>query len=174
MKPVLPYPRTRISVPLFERETVTRSKSPSSFDRRALGSARAAIAILLAIGSPCALAQEPKIYACSFASGTAHIYDQGRFKSEPAGTMAFEIGNIDADAQTAEMATPRGPIQLKTVQAVNAIHFLEVVGEGFLNVTTLYDREDVSEPFPAVHSRHFGVLGQPVVSQFLGVCQPKR
>ena len=131
------------------------------------------VTLLLALWGSSASAQDPKSYGCRFENGAAHVFDQGRFKPEPAGAMEFEIGSIDADAQTAEMKTARGPVQLKTVQAVSAIHFLEVVGEGYLNVTTIYDRADPDAPFPAVHSRHFGVLGQPVISQFLGHCRAK-
>ena len=34
-------------------------------------------------------------------------------------------------------------------------------------------RDDAKGAFPAVHSRHFGVLGQPVIGQYQGFCQGK-
>jgi hypothetical protein len=53
------------------------------------------------------------------------------------------------------------------------VHFLEAVGEGYLNLTTIYGRDVGAAFHPAIHSRHFGVLGQPIVSQYRGTCVPK-
>jgi len=47
------------------------------------------------------------------------------------------------------------------------------VTEGFLNVTTIYDKDEAKGAYPAVHSRHFGLLGQPIVSQYEGYCEAK-
>jgi hypothetical protein len=91
--------------------------------------------------------------------------------TEEAAPLAFGIDAIDVTAQTAELKMPRGTGSLRIVRAVNAMHFLEVVTEGFLNVTTIYDRDDAKGTFPAVHSRHFGLLGQPIVSQYQGYCE---
>lgn len=52
--------------------------------------------------------------------------------------------------------------KLRIVRALNANSFLEVVDEGFLNLTTIYDLDPATGTYPAVHSRHFGVIGQPV------------
>jgi len=57
------------------------------------------------------------------------------------------------------------------VQAVNAMHFLEVVTEGFLHITTVYDKDEAKGAYPAVHSRHFGLFGQPLVTQYQGFCE---
>ena len=62
-----------------------------------------------------------------------------------------------------------GPLRI--VQAVNAMHFLEVVTEGFLHVTTVYDKDEAKGAYPAVHSRHFGLFGQPLVTQYQGFCE---
>jgi hypothetical protein len=56
------------------------------------------------------------------------------------------------------------------VRAINANHYLEVVNEGFLNLTTVYDKDEKTGKYPAVHSRHFGILGQPVFGQYTGFC----
>ena len=52
------------------------------------------------------------------------------------------------------------------VHAVNATHFLEVVTEGSLHITTVFDKDDAKGAYPAVHSRHFGLFGQPIVTQY--------
>lgn len=120
-----------------------------------------------------AAADEPKAFACRFEAGVAHAYDQGRFVSEKAGPIAFGIAAIDARAQTAELETEHGTGTLRVVQAVNATHFLEVAGEGFLHITTVYDKDEGKGGHPAVHSRHFAILGQPIVTQYQGFCEAK-
>jgi hypothetical protein len=42
-----------------------------------------------------------------------------------------------------------------------------------LNITTVYDRDEASGKYPAVHSRHLAILGQPVVAQYQGFCEAK-
>ena len=92
---------------------------------------------------------------------------------EKTGPLAFGITAIDTTAQTADLKTESGMGQLRLVQAVNAMHFLEVVIEGFLHITTIYDKDEAKGAHPAVHSRHFGVLGQPIVTQYQGFCEAK-
>jgi hypothetical protein len=132
-----------------------------------------ALLLALAAASTAAAADEPKAFACSFAAGVTHSYEKGQFAAEPASPLAFGIAAIDARRQTAELKTERGTGQLKIVQAVNAMHFLEVVTEGFLNITTVYDKDEAKGTYPAVHSRHFGILGQPVVTQYQGYCKAR-
>ena len=118
-------------------------------------------------------AEDEKAFTCTFDAGAAFSYANGTFAPEKVGPIKFEIGNINAEIQSADLVTPSGTRPLRVVRAINALHFLEVVGEGFLNMTTVYDRDDTKGAFPAVHSRHFGVLGQPVIGQYQGFCQPK-
>jgi hypothetical protein len=118
-------------------------------------------------------ADEPTAYTCRFSVGLARVYDNGHFVTEEAAPLAFGIEAIDLARQSADLRMERGVGHLKIVRAVNAIHFLEVVTEGFLNITTVYDKDDASGAYPAVHSRHFGLLGQPIVSQYEGFCEAR-
>jgi hypothetical protein len=130
----------------------------------------AAFALAALLASPSA-AEEPKAFTCTFAEGVTHSYEGGTFKAEKASPLSFGIDAIDAQRQTAELKMRGGSGQLRIVQAVNALHFLEVVTEGFLNVTTVYDKDEVKGTYPAVHSRHLGLFGQPLVSQYQGTCE---
>lgn len=129
-----------------------------------------ALALLALLVSPSA-AEEPKAFSCTFVEGVTHSYDNGAFTAEKASPLAFGIAAIDTQAQTAEIKTRGGTGHLRIVQAVNAMHFLEVVTEGFLHVTTVYDKDPAKGAYPAVHSRHFGLFGQPLVTQYQGFCQ---
>jgi hypothetical protein len=118
---------------------------------------------------------EPKGYVCTFNTGTAWTFDGGTFKSKSPEALTLTIADVDLERQTAQLVPEAGkaPGALKIVRAINANHFLEVVNEGFLNLTTIYDQDAASGTHPAVHSRHFGVLGQPVVAQYAGACTAK-
>jgi hypothetical protein len=132
-----------------------------------------ALALLasLALSALPSAADEPKAFTCTFVNGVTHSYDNGAYATEKASPLSFGIAAIDAAAQTAELKTKGGTGQLRIVQAVNAMHFLEIVTEGFLHVTTIYDKDEAKGLYPAVHSRHFGLFGQPLVTQYAGFCE---
>jgi hypothetical protein len=118
---------------------------------------------------------QPKAFVCTFTKGISWSYDKGVFKSKAPEPLTFEITNIDLDRQSARLVTDglESPGTLKIVRAINANHFIEVVNEGFLNLTTIYDKDPATGTHPAVHSRHFGLIGQPVFSQYAGQCTEK-
>jgi hypothetical protein len=118
---------------------------------------------------------EPKGYMCTFATGVSWSYDKGTFKRATPAPLQFEITDIDLDRQSAHLVTDERekPGTLRIVRAINANHYLEVVNEGFLNLTTIYDKDPATGTHPAVHSRHFGLIGQPVFAQYAGTCIPK-
>lgn len=132
-----------------------------------------AVALLMLWPAATWAAEPTTGFACTFKSGTTLTYGAGRFKRQPAKPLTFEIAAIDLDGQKAELVTAKGKGGLRIVRALNANHYLEVVGEGFLNITTVYDRDAKAASHPAVHSRHFGLFGEPVVAQYQGSCQPK-
>lgn len=117
---------------------------------------------------------EPVHFACDFSTGYSWSYDAGKFRSEPPKDLKFEIGNIDLEKQSATLVLEgKSANSLKIVRALNANTFLEVANEGFLNLTTIYDRDTATGTYPAVHSRHFGLFGQPMFAQYAGTCTAK-
>lgn len=135
---------------------------------------RVPLAVLIAaLATARAFAAEPTAYQCSFSGGTTHVYDNGRFSEQLASALSFGIAAIDAQAQSAELITGGGSGVLRLVHAVNATHFLEVATEGALNITTIFEKDDAKSAYPAVHSRHFALLGQPIVTRYQGFCQAK-
>jgi hypothetical protein len=136
---------------------------------------RHALALVLAAlaAAPAGAEGLPAALACTFGEGSTLTYAQGAFSASRARPLAFDIGEIDLEAQNAVLLTAAGRGRLRVVRAVNANHFLEVVNEGFLNITTVYDLDPQRKRYPAVHSRHFGLLGEPVVAQYHGFCAPK-
>lgn len=137
----------------------------------------AGLLICCLTGAPAiAFAAEEAIgpFACTFNQGANWSYDAGKFQSTPPATLAFEIDQIDVDGQKARLIINGQPTgALRVIRALNANHYLEVANEGFLNLTTIYDLDPSAGTYPAVHSRHFGILGQPVFAQYAGTCVVK-
>lgn len=139
----------------------------------------AALFVGLTIAAAPAVAEQepewPKKLSCTFDTGTRGSYEAGKFISATTAPLSFDIIDIDLDAQEAHLrvAGSEASGTLRIVRAINANHFLEVVPEGFLNLTTIYDDKEKRGEHPAVHSRHLGVLGQPLFSQYSGICRAK-
>jgi hypothetical protein len=149
----------------------------SDFQRMCRAARLAAVAVLLsgavATVEPRAEGVE-KSLACEFEGGTSSSYAGGTFMSRAPLPLRFSVVDIDLEQQSARLRTassdaPSGT--LRVIRALNANHFLEVVPEGFLNITTIYDIDPVLGAYPAVHSRHLGLLGQPVFAQYTGMCK---
>lgn len=133
-----------------------------------------AVGMVLVLGATQSWAADdnPKNLVCSFTGGESRTYEGGTFQSKPPNPLSFSIEDIDLEKQTATLrVTPDAkPGKLSVVRAINANHFLEVVNEGFLNLTTVYDKDETAGKYPAVHSRHGGVVGAPVFGQYTGFC----
>jgi hypothetical protein len=128
---------------------------------------------LLADASAARAADLPASLLCEFPSGTTSTYNAGAFSAKPSAAVNFNIRKIDLEGQAAEIVVTGddSPGRLAIARAVGANHFLEVVTEGYWNITTVYDLDEETKRYPAVHSRHFGLVGQPVVAQYAGSCQ---
>jgi len=132
------------------------------------------LVLVMQLGCGAAAQEGPKAYSCMFSEGAAFGLEQGVFKGGPTqASLVFDVTDIDMDAQTAKLRFGAREVPVKLVQAISAVHFIEVAGEGYLNLTTIYAVAGNEQSYPAVHSRHFGVLGQPVVSQYRGTCKAK-
>ena len=129
-------------------------------------------ALLSSLGLP-ALAQDtalPKQLDCTFANGTVWALAKGAFAAKPTGPFTFMIGDIDLDTGVAMLKAREGTSVLKIVRAIGAHHFIEVSVEGFLNLTTVYEPAPGTKAYAAAHSRHLGLVGEPIISQYVGSC----
>jgi hypothetical protein len=136
-----------------------------------------AVCVAAALATPAAAASDAwkGTLVCTFPGGISAVQEEGVFKQSPAAALAFEVGSIDLDTQMASIVAKEGaaPEPLRIVRALNANHFIEVLMEGFLSLTTIYDPDGKTGLYPAVHSRHVGLLGQAVVAQYTGTCKAK-
>lgn len=114
----------------------------------------------------------PTSLKCTFDNGTTRTLENGAFKTSQPKPLSFAISDINLENQTASLVgtARQTPGALKIVRAINANHFIEIVNEGYMNLTTVYDADAKTGRHPAVHSRHLGILGQPIVAQYTGSC----
>lgn len=131
----------------------------------------AVVALVLAAKPLHASGSVPNEYTCTFKMGATVTYAKGQYKSAKVMPLSFRISDVDLERQSASLEAGAGKSSMRVVRAINANHFLEVVTEGFLNTTTIYDRDPRTASYPAVHSRHFGLFGEPVVAQYYGFCK---
>lgn len=110
---------------------------------------------------------------CTFSTGTSGTYENGAFKAETPKPISFAIDRINLEGQSAALVSPDGGTgaKLAIARAVGANHYLEIAAEGFWNITTVYDKDQATGLHPAVHSRHLGVVGQPLFAQYTGTCR---
>ena len=84
----------------------------------------------------------------------------------------FEIASIDLDKQTASLIIGgKTSNTLKAVRALNANTFIEVANEGFLYLTTIYDRilrQATTRPCIRAISAFFG---QPCSRNMRGIAR---
>ncbi|MEL6298688.1 MAG: hypothetical protein AAFQ45_08970 [Pseudomonadota bacterium] len=132
----------------------------------------AAAGLTFAVGKAPAQPSGPT-YDCMFEKGQVNSFEEGQFAGAATALLKFSIGAIDLKRQTATLSTESGSGTLRIVRAISANHYLEVITEGFLNVTTIYEPSERGAPSPAVHSRHVGLLGQPMSAHYTGFCTPR-
>ena len=113
--------------------------------------------------------------SCTFKQGAAWSYDAGTYTRADPEPLAFGIEGIDLEVLTATLMIDGKAASrpMRVVRALNANHFLEVAQEGFLNVTTVFDTDAATGSRPAIHSRHLGLLGQPIFAQYAGFCSAR-
>jgi hypothetical protein len=112
---------------------------------------------------------------CSFTMGSAWSYTAGDYARTDPQPLAFEIADVNFEAQTARLIVDGkvASAAMRVVRALNASHFIEVANEGYMNLTTVFDVDPAVGKRPAIHSRHLGVIGQPVFAQYAGFCTAK-
>ena len=142
---------------------------------RISATATAVLTTLLALAGTARASDQPypSVLSCEFSGGNATSFSSGAFSTKPPSPLQIVITDINLDTQSAKVVTGGAGTmgQLRIIRALNAVHFLEVLNEGFLALTTVYDKDEATGNFPAVQSRHFGVLGEPLIAQHTGFCR---
>jgi hypothetical protein len=131
----------------------------------------AVLILALSLMGPPARAGEGETFVCTFGDGDAFSFEEMGFAHASVKPLDLRISGVVPGADKAELKTDAGTAPLKVVQALGARHFLEVAVEGYLVITTIYERAGADGAFAAVHSRHLAVIGEPFVAQYRGTCR---
>jgi len=129
-----------------------------------------AIVITLVAAFSSATAAEapmPKSLKCEFTSGVFHAWGEETKINSDKLEMVFD--SIDAKARTARIIGNAGAEDVAVILTPDHLSFMEITGAGNINLTTVY--LSPSE-LRAVHSRHVGLDGWPLLSQSYGICRP--
>ena len=86
--------------------------------------------------------------------------------------FAFRLESIDTAKGTAKMVATAGAAGLIVIPTPEALHFMETMPSGNLNITTVFSSKTKDGKFKAVHSRHMQI-GDPLPSQAYGFCRSK-
>ena len=129
----------------------------------------AATALFIFLGNR-AFAAEPRAFICKFTQGAAARYDEAEW--------SVKVLNEKMDLTFASLNSQQGKAQLIGNARASDVqfwkgawtwNFVEVTDTGNVMTTTVFDRSN-GKDFPAVHSRHTSVAGEPLPSQYRGDC----
>jgi hypothetical protein len=80
---------------------------------------------------------------------------------------------LDFKNSRAQMIGRGGAGTVVLIAGSEALHFVELTPTGNQTVTTVFLGTSKRGSYPAIHSRHMNLIGQPSVSQFRGYCAPR-
>ena len=106
---------------------------------------------------------------CDFASGVFHAWGENTKINSDHFTLIYD--SIDVKARTARLIGNVGSSDVVALETPEHLSFLEVTPNGNVTLTTVY-RTGAAAPYPAIHSRHVGLLTEPWGSQMYGSCSP--
>jgi hypothetical protein len=115
--------------------------------------------------------------ACTFAVASRGAWSQdGPEAAIEASTLAFRFESINTDEASAEVLGRFGASPVVAQAAGDYLHFVQVLAEGPLYSTTVFNRETPGGRLLAVHSRHehrdtalIGFTSSP--EQYYGDCE---
>lgn len=125
--------------------------------------------IVLFFIAPMAHAEISTTYNCTFQQGYGWENDANKFngKSTP-DTLKF---TLKANGNTGTITANAGESDVSVIDTSASTTFLEETAVGNLSVTTIFKTENARSPIIAAHSRHMSLLGNPIISQYVGTCK---
>jgi hypothetical protein len=110
-----------------------------------------------------------KAYVCDFTTGQTTSWNTN-WASPESEAFASQTVFVFKEKSRAQMIGHSGAADVLVVSGDLSFHFLERTDTGNFTLTTVF--ADVERPgfFPAVHSRHMNIFGQPRISQLRGSC----
>jgi hypothetical protein len=132
----------------------------------------AATALLASLGTA-AFATEPKAFVCKFTQGASARYDEAEWSVKVLNEkLDLTFAGLNPQQGKAQLIGNAGASDLRFWKGAWTWNFVEVTDTGNVTTTTVFDASN-GKDFPAVHSRHTSVVGEPLPSQYRGICAAK-
>lgn len=116
---------------------------------------------------------QPKAFVCVFAGAQFSTFDAEWNVKANSDRLELTFAAIDAKNSRAQLIGNQGAETVLVSVGDHTINFLEITASGNQNLTTVFFKRAKSGLFPAVHSRHIAILGEPTVSHYRGYCSPR-
>jgi hypothetical protein len=132
----------------------------------------AATALSVVLGTA-AFAAEPKAFVCKFTQGVSARYDETEWSVKVLNEkLDLTFAGLNPQQGKAQLIGNSGASDLRFWKGAWTWNFVEVTDTGNVMTTTVFDASN-GKDFPAVHSRHTSVVGEPLPSQYRGICAAK-
>jgi len=134
--------------------------------------ATAAIALSAVLGTA-AFANEPKAFVCKFTQGAAARYDEAEWSVKMLNEkLDLTFAGLNSQQGKAQLIGNAGASDVRFWKGAWTWNFVEVTDVGNVMTTTVFEASG-GKDYPAVHSRHTSVAGEPFPSQYRGTCSAK-
>jgi hypothetical protein len=128
---------------------------------------------LFAILGTAAFATEPKAFVCKFTQGASARYDKAEWSVKVLNEkLELTFAGLNSQQGKAQLIGNAGASDLRYWKGAWTWNFVEVTDTGNVMTTTVFDTSN-GKDFPAVHSRHTSVVGEPLPSQYRGTCSAR-
>jgi hypothetical protein len=132
-----------------------------------------AITVLFAVFGTNAVAAESKAFVCKFTQGAAARYDEAEWSVKVLNEkMEFTFAGLNPQQGKAQMVGNVGASDVRFWKGAWTWNFVEVTDTGNVMTTTVFETSN-GKDYPAVHSRHTSVAGEPFPSQYRGICSAR-
>jgi hypothetical protein len=132
----------------------------------------AATALFAILGTD-AFATEPKAFVCKFTQGASARYDEAEWSVKVLNEkLDLTFAGLNPQQGKAQLIGNAGASDLRFWKGAWTWNFVEVTDTGNVMTTTVFDTSN-GKDFPAVHSRHTSVVGEPLSSQYRGICSAR-
>ena len=128
--------------------------------------------MLLVASIASAFALEPKAFVCQFTQGISATYEASWAPRTLNEKMDLTFAGLDPQQGRAQMIGNAGASDVRFWMGAWTWNFVEITDVGNVMTTTVFDSKD-GKSYPAVHSRHTSVAGEPFPSQYRGICSAK-
>lgn len=118
------------------------------------------------------LFESARTFRCEFPQGSVQSWQEGVAVNASEMSVIPEIiyDNLDRKRATGRIIGNVASGDITVMPAAEALHLVELTGNGNLNITSIFPAQAADGRFLAAHSRHTGHAQAPVAGHYSGSC----